>query len=205
MRRVYESAAIAEAYQAGESIKGLAEQHKTDRKKIREILHQQGIDLRAPRKGRPGECSRCGRTRLVLDDGLCANCRRSALRGIHLSGSQEDVERRRERNRRERNPAWKGGTHVDKLGYIWIRPEMDDVIGQAMIDRRSTRQYVQEHRLVMAHHLGRPLERGEVVHHIDGVKSNNQLSNLRLFRSNSEHHRGIHYEKCPHCGMPLRS
>ena len=37
-----------------------------------------------------------------------------------------------------------------------------------------------EHRLVMEKHIGRKLERWEEVHHIDGNKHNNALSNLYL-------------------------
>ena len=44
-----------------------------------------------------------------------------------------------------------------------------------------------EHRLVMAESLGRPLEIGEVVHHIDGNNQNNELVNLQLFGNQAEH------------------
>lgn len=40
--------------------------------------------------------------------------------------------------------------------------------------------YVLEHRLVMARALRRPLSQNETVHHIDGDKTNNKLSNLQL-------------------------
>ena len=42
------------------------------------------------------------------------------------------------------------------------------------------------HRAVMEKHLGRKLNKDEIVHHIDGNKFNNDLSNLMLL-SNSEH------------------
>ncbi len=45
----------------------------------------------------------------------------------------------------------------------------------------------QVHRLVMEEHLGRELKSSEVVHHIDKDKSNNKLSNLVLFSTQSEH------------------
>lgn len=42
------------------------------------------------------------------------------------------------------------------------------------------RGFVYEHRLVMERHLGRLLDSSEIVHHIDGNRLNNDLSNLRL-------------------------
>lgn len=43
------------------------------------------------------------------------------------------------------------------------------------------------HRIVMAKAIGRDLRPEEVVHHIDGNPSNNNLSNLKLFANNGEH------------------
>lgn len=45
----------------------------------------------------------------------------------------------------------------------------------------------QEHRLVMMRHLGRRLERGEIIHHIDGNVRNNSIDNLQIFKSNGDH------------------
>ena len=38
-----------------------------------------------------------------------------------------------------------------------------------------------EHRIVVSEHLGRPLERAEEVHHKNGNRSDNRLSNLELW------------------------
>ena len=44
-----------------------------------------------------------------------------------------------------------------------------------------------EHRAVAESVLGRPLKAGEIVHHIDGNKHNNNPENLMVFPSQSEH------------------
>lgn len=45
-----------------------------------------------------------------------------------------------------------------------------------------------EHRILMEQHLGRKLEHNEVVHHINGNKFDNELSNLKVM-TRSEHSR----------------
>ncbi len=54
--------------------------------------------------------------------------------------------------------------------------------------------YVLEYRLVMEKHLSRYLGKSEVVHHINGIKSDNRIENLKLFQDSSSHS-GFHYPK----------
>ena len=58
--------------------------------------------------------------------------------------------------------------------------------------------YAYEHRIIMENKLGRSLKKGEIVHHKDGNKSNNQPDNLELKESIQQHlyeHRNINSNK----------
>ena len=56
--------------------------------------------------------------------------------------------------------------------------------------RADSKGYVNEHVLTVESHLGRTLNRDEVVHHKDGCKGNNALSNLELMLDSD--HRRLH-------------
>jgi len=74
-----------------------------------------------------------------------------------------------------RHSRWSGGRRT-KRGYILVRIGKDDPLF-ATADHNG---WVLEHRLVVARRIGRPLMKGEVVHHINGIKSDNRDSNLQL-------------------------
>jgi DNA-directed RNA polymerase subunit RPC12/RpoP len=78
-------------------------------------------------------------------------------------------------NIKERNTNYRGGkTHEG--GYVYILLYPDDFF-YPMVDRRH---YVFEHRYIMAKHLGRRLQKWEIVHHKNGIKDDNRIENLEL-------------------------
>lgn len=75
-----------------------------------------------------------------------------------------------------------GTKRIDHQGYITVKVEYGN-------PNAHHKCWVAEHRLVMAEKLGRPLERNEFVHHIDGDRANNDPENLSL-ESPSSHAQG---------------
>ena len=80
---------------------------------------------------------------------------------------------------REKHPNWKGGKLLNYFGYIYIHKPT-----HPFCDHHG---YILEHRLMMEKHLGRYLKLKEIIHHRNGIKTDNRISNLKLFHSISEH------------------
>lgn len=122
----------------------------------------------------------------------CSTVFRPAYSGI-VYCSLECAKQRGKQYRGESHWAWKGGRTVDTSGYVRIRIDNEDEFASM----RMTHGYVQEHRLVMARTLGRPLEAHETVHHINGVRDDNRPENLQL--RSGRHGRGS-VAACGDCG-----
>lgn len=83
------------------------------------------------------------------------------------------------------------GTKKSNRGYILIyKPDWPSSGGR----EGPWKGYVFEHRYAMESTLGRMLKRSEIIHHLDGDKENNELSNLLLCKDAREHER-IHQKE----------
>lgn len=77
------------------------------------------------------------------------------------------------------NPHWKGGIHYRKDGYILVR--------KGIFKKTDTgTKYILQHRLVVEKFMGKKLLRNQIVHHINGIKSDNRIENLKVM-TQSEH------------------
>lgn len=87
---------------------------------------------------------------------------------------------------------WKGGRTKHSEGYILIKARNHPFANNSF--------YVFEHRLIMEKHLGRYLKPQEIIHHINGIKDDNRIENLKLFSNHKEHFSYIHINiECPFC------
>lgn len=76
----------------------------------------------------------------------------------------------------KKSPRWTGGRFMDQ-GYVFIWQPSHPF---------NQRGYMREHRVVAESKLGRYLAEEEVVHHINGIKTDNRIENLQVM-SASEH------------------
>ncbi len=89
----------------------------------------------------------------------------------------------------------KGIGKYTKEGYVLVRKK----------DWPTARKdnYILEHRLVMEIHLGRSLNKNEIVHHRNGIRDDNRIENLGLMTTKT-HYKGSEHIICPHCSRAFR-
>lgn len=199
-RRVFspqEDRRVAERYRSGETADAIAESVGCDKSAVLGALRRAGEPVR--NGGRPVSNITAEMASEMLRMYDAGQSRGAIARqfGLHdnavkriLRTHARKIEARRGR---ENHHAWKGGAYIDNAGYRRIRLEKND----PFVSMCNSNDYVMEHRWVMAKALGRLLHDGESVHHVDGDRLNNELSNLQLRQGN--HGKGARF-MCLDCG-----
>jgi hypothetical protein len=82
------------------------------------------------------------------------------------------------------HPRWTGGRRKHSAGYVEA---------YAPGHPSSVRNFVLEHRLIMEKQIGRYLHTWEIVHHVNGIKTDNRIENLEL--TNRVEHARLHKEQ----------
>lgn len=98
--------------------------------------------------------------------------------GFSTSGIMCCLRRNDEPRRRGTDAHHKNSRYLHASGYVIVTPKSHE----RHLNPRKDRNYpMPEHRLVMARHLGRALFKHERVHHKNGNRGDNRLSNLELW------------------------
>lgn len=91
--------------------------------------------------------------------------RASKLGHVVSEETRKKISKTREKYVGENATAWKGGRRIAYNGYAMVR------VG---------RTYIREHHVIMEKQIGRKIGFNEVVHHVNGIKTDNRIENLVL-------------------------
>lgn len=191
---------VARLYEGGMSFRSIARKFGCDHTTVAEHIRKSalGIEIRKPagfglRKDTNGrQCSNCFEYKLwaeynrnrAMTTGYHSICR-ICQKLVDLKNRVEcpncgDFMRRQSTRCRKCNSGsgatnWKGGRYIDEKGYVHIYlPEHP---------RSGKKGYMREHQIVMEKTLGRFLLPGENVHHLNGIRSDNEPDNLQLWET----------------------
>jgi len=119
-------------------------------------------------------CPNCGKLRFIplrYDGRLCGSC---ATKKSHKDNPSIP--------RKENHYNWKGGININKQGYVveYVNKNNPFYLMATNTEGKRYGGYILQHRYIMAKHLGRCLESWEIIHHINGDRTDNRIENLKL-------------------------
>ena len=175
---------ILQEYESGTRSGLISQKWGIDRKSVTEIVRRLGGTVRKKledtgRSKNPMTEIEKKAVRKMRDEGMSQQGIGSALgRSQSFIGRTLDEMGypRAEIRTGNKHGSWRGGISINDGGYIMQSVPRDD----EMAAMRTSTGYVPQHRLVMARHLGRPLNRTETVHHINGDRKDNSIENLQI-------------------------
>jgi hypothetical protein len=134
------------------------------------------------------KCKKCQKTRLNvgdIDGDFCRYCYVIDLKEKNLIWKEKHKKMCRDYRRKKRGidtelpliyaPAGSGSIKKGQGYKVICRKEFR---GMPHADKKGR---IAEHTYIMMKHLGRPLKKGENVHHINGIRDDNRLENLELW------------------------
>lgn len=135
------------------------------------------------------ECG-CGRAAPIAK---ATNTTRGRVRGRAFRCIQGHHQRGRNG---ARSNSWQGGRYITQAGYV-------QVYGPGHPNANG-RGYVAEHILIASQSIGGQVPRGAEVHHVNGVRADNQPGNLVICENHAYHHllhrRANALRACGHAG-----
>lgn len=137
----------------------------------------------AKRAGRP--CSICKRTDVCIviqNPLLCVMCDRKKRAELDSTFLERRLNYQRKLDRKKSGRPLdsplilkpRGSGYVDEMGYKRISKKDHP-------NASKNKYRIFEHTYVMSEYLGRPLKKGESVHHKNGIRSDNRIENLELW------------------------
>ena len=127
-----------------------------------------------------------------------ANVAGKRLGKPHTEASRKKMSvARKGKQLREKSSQWKGGAYY-RGGYKYVMIALLPESARGFAEKMVKGNYILEHRAIAAVKIGRFLEKGEVVHHLNGKKADNRPENLIVVSraSHSISHRALELKLC---------